>query len=38
MADPFFDAGYDHSGRLVAEDRAGDNAPPLSVSELSLDY
>ncbi len=27
--------GYDSSGRLLAEDRAGDNAPPLSVSELS---
>ena len=32
---PEFDAGYDVSGRLLAEDRAGDNAPPLSVSELS---
>lgn len=31
---PEFDA-YDSSGRLLAEDRAGDNAPPLSVSELS---
>jgi exodeoxyribonuclease VII large subunit len=32
---PDFDAGYDASGRLLAEERAGDNAPPLSVSELS---
>ena len=31
---PEFDA-YDSSGRLLAEERAGDNAPPLSVSELS---
>lgn len=31
---PDFDA-YDSSGRLLAEERAGDNAPPLSVSELS---
>lgn len=31
---PDYDA-YDSSGRLLAEDRAGDNAPPLSVSELS---
>lgn len=31
---PEYDA-YDSSGRLLAEDRAGDNAPPLSVSELS---
>lgn len=31
---PEIDA-YDSSGRLLAEDRAGDNAPPLSVSELS---
>ncbi len=32
---PEYDAGFDVSGRLLAEDRAGDNAPPLSVSELS---
>lgn len=32
---PEYEAGYDVSGRLLAEDRAGDNAPPLSVSELS---
>lgn len=31
---PDFDA-YDSSGRVLAEERAGDNAPPLSVSELS---
>ncbi|WP_310224449.1 exodeoxyribonuclease VII large subunit [Sphingobium xenophagum] len=31
---PDFDA-YDSKGRLLAEERAGDNAPPLSVSELS---
>ncbi|MEC3950972.1 exodeoxyribonuclease VII large subunit [Sphingobium sp. HWE2-09] len=31
---PDFDA-YDSSGRLLAEERAGDNAPALSVSELS---
>lgn len=31
---PELDA-YDSSGRLLAEERAGDNAPPLSVSELS---
>ncbi|KQN02902.1 exodeoxyribonuclease VII large subunit [Sphingobium sp. Leaf26] len=31
---PEFDA-YDNMGRLLAEERAGDNAPPLSVSELS---
>ena len=31
---PDFDA-YDSMGRLLAEERAGDNAPPLSVSELS---
>ncbi|MBH2000415.1 MAG: exodeoxyribonuclease VII large subunit [Sphingomonadaceae bacterium] len=31
---PEFD-GYDSSGRLLAEERAGDNAPPMSVSELS---
>ncbi|HUD91990.1 exodeoxyribonuclease VII large subunit [Sphingobium sp.] len=31
---PEFDA-YDSSGRLLAEERTGDNAPPLSVSELS---
>jgi exodeoxyribonuclease VII large subunit len=33
MADPFFDTS---SGRLVAEQMPGDNAPALSVSELSL--
>jgi exodeoxyribonuclease VII large subunit len=33
MSDPFDDA---YSGRLVAEGRAGDNAAPLSVGELSL--
>ncbi|HEX7874970.1 MAG TPA: exodeoxyribonuclease VII large subunit [Sphingobium sp.] len=32
---PEFEAGFDASGRLLAEERAGDNAPPLSVSELS---
>jgi exodeoxyribonuclease VII large subunit len=32
MSDPFFDT----PGRLVAEPVAGDNAPALSVSELSL--
>ncbi|MEA3390651.1 MAG: exodeoxyribonuclease VII large subunit [Pseudomonadota bacterium] len=31
---PDYDA-YDSSGRLLAEERAGDNAPPLTVSELS---
>ncbi|MCP1470045.1 exodeoxyribonuclease VII large subunit [Sphingobium sp. OAS761] len=31
---PEYDA-HDSSGRLLAEERAGDNAPPLSVSELS---
>jgi len=31
---PDFDS-YDSSGRLLAEERAGDNAPPLTVSELS---
>lgn len=31
---PEYDA-YDSSGRLLAEERAGDNAPPLSISELS---
>lgn len=31
---PEYDA-YDSSGRLLAEERAGDNAPPLTVSELS---
>ncbi|MEC3912746.1 exodeoxyribonuclease VII large subunit [Sphingobium sp. CR2-8] len=31
---PEFDA-YDSSGRLLAEERLGDNAPPLSISELS---
>ncbi|AQR74062.1 exodeoxyribonuclease VII large subunit [Sphingomonas sp. LM7] len=33
MPDPFFDTS---SGRLVAEQMPGDNAPALSVSELSL--
>lgn len=28
-------APFSASGRLVAQDRAGDNAPPLSVSEIS---
>ncbi|WP_030539188.1 exodeoxyribonuclease VII large subunit [Sphingobium sp. DC-2] len=32
---PECEAGFDASGRLLAEERAGDNAPPLSVSELS---
>ncbi|WP_183956133.1 exodeoxyribonuclease VII large subunit [Sphingobium fontiphilum] len=32
---PDLDTGFDVSGRLLAEERAGDNAPPLSVSELS---
>ncbi|WP_150290190.1 exodeoxyribonuclease VII large subunit [Sphingobium estronivorans] len=32
---PEYEAGFDVSGRLLAEERAGDNAPPLSVSELS---
>lgn len=32
---PEYEAGFDASGRLLAEERAGDNAPPLSVSELS---
>ncbi|GLV23817.1 exodeoxyribonuclease VII large subunit [Sphingobium sp. Cam5-1] len=32
---PEYEAGLDASGRLLAEERAGDNAPPLSVSELS---
>ncbi|MEJ7926431.1 exodeoxyribonuclease VII large subunit [Sphingobium sp. AN641] len=32
---PESEAQYDVSGRLLAEERAGDNAPPLSVSELS---
>lgn len=32
---PEYDAEFDGSGRLLAEERAGDNAPPLSVSELS---
>ena len=31
---PDYDA-YDSSGRLLAEERPGDNAPPLTVSELS---
>lgn len=29
------DAAFDASGRLLAQERAGDNAPALSVSELS---
>ncbi|BBD99340.1 exodeoxyribonuclease VII large subunit [Sphingobium amiense] len=29
------DDAYDSSGRLLAEERPGDNAPPLTVSELS---
>lgn len=29
------DAALSASGRLVAQDRAGDNAPPLTVSEIS---
>ncbi len=32
---PEFESAYDPSGRLLAEDAPGDNAPPLSVSELS---
>lgn len=32
---PEYEAGFDVSGRLLAEERAGDNAPALSVSELS---
>ncbi len=32
---PEYEAGFDASGRLLAEERAGDNAPALSVSELS---
>ncbi|PNQ00648.1 exodeoxyribonuclease VII large subunit [Sphingobium sp. SA916] len=32
---PEYEAGFDVSGRLLAEERSGDNAPPLSVSELS---
>lgn len=32
---PEFEAGFDASDRLLAEERAGDNAPPMSVSELS---
>ena len=32
---PEYEAGFDVSGRLLAEERPGDNAPPLSVSELS---
>jgi exodeoxyribonuclease VII large subunit len=32
---PEFESAYDPSGRLLAEERPGDNAPPLSVSELS---
>ncbi|MGE4430553.1 MAG: exodeoxyribonuclease VII large subunit [Sphingobium sp.] len=32
---PEDDAAYDASGRLLAEERSGDNAPALSVSELS---
>lgn len=29
------DAAFDAAGRLLAQERAGDNAPALSVSELS---
>ncbi|MEJ7935891.1 exodeoxyribonuclease VII large subunit [Sphingobium sp. AN558] len=32
---PEYEAGFDVSGRLLAEERPGDNAPPLTVSELS---
>ncbi len=32
---PEDDAAFDASGRLLAQERAGDNAPALSVSELS---
>ncbi|GLI97295.1 exodeoxyribonuclease VII large subunit [Sphingobium sp. BS19] len=32
---PEYESAYDPSGRLLAEDAPGDNAPPLSVSELS---
>lgn len=32
---PEIESAYDPSGRLLAEDAPGDNAPPLSVSELS---
>ncbi|RVT41918.1 exodeoxyribonuclease VII large subunit [Sphingobium algorifonticola] len=32
---PEVESAYDPSGRLLAEDAPGDNAPPLSVSELS---
>lgn len=32
---PEYDDAYDASGRLLAEERSGDNAPALSVSELS---
>ncbi len=32
---PEYDAADDGSGRLLAEERSGDNAPALSVSELS---
>jgi len=32
---PDYDAATDASGRLLAEERNGDNAPALSVSELS---
>ncbi|AUW60410.1 exodeoxyribonuclease VII large subunit [Sphingobium sp. SCG-1] len=32
---PEFESAYDPSGRLLAEDTPGDNAPPLSVSELA---
>ncbi|WP_340265631.1 exodeoxyribonuclease VII large subunit [Sphingobium mellinum] len=32
---PEYEAGFDASARLLAEERAGDNAPALSVSELS---
>jgi len=32
---PEVENAYDPSGRLLAKDRPGDNAPPMSVSELS---
>ncbi|MPT49149.1 MAG: exodeoxyribonuclease VII large subunit [Sphingobium sp.] len=34
---PEYDADFDVSGRLLAHERSGDNAPALSVSELSAD-
>jgi exodeoxyribonuclease VII large subunit len=33
--DSAYDVAFDASGRLLAESSAGDNAPPLTVSELS---